>query len=165
MGCAEDLRGISDQELVALVEEFQSPSEWSNLQLVQKSATEDLRNKAVERVAVLLGRRAVTDIVFHDISLYDHVSEPVKGQNPTENDTLTHLRSRSGDVAFWAATEVALDSGFSVGAGASFQVGIDPSLAGETRTYTYRESSSFLTAATDAGARGTHLGSKGAVLG
>jgi hypothetical protein len=74
-GRAEDLGGISDQELEMIVDEFRNPSDWSNLLLVKESRTEAMRGKAVARVNTLLGRQVVTDVLVHDVNLIDHSSE------------------------------------------------------------------------------------------
>lgn len=72
VGCAERLQQLTRQELSSLETEFLEPSGWSNLTLVAESAEAGFRRKAVERVEEILGRRVVTDILFHDITVIDH---------------------------------------------------------------------------------------------
>jgi len=72
IGCAERLETLTESELDTLRAEFHSPSEWSNLLLVNKEATQELRTRAVQTVTDVLGRRVVTDILFHDVTILDH---------------------------------------------------------------------------------------------
>lgn len=72
VGCAEKLKTLNEDELRSLREEFRNPTEWSNLLLVNKETSEKIREKAVHRVTAVLGRKAVTDILFHDIAIVDH---------------------------------------------------------------------------------------------
>lgn len=72
IGCLEELETLTQEEIETRREEFLNPSEWSNLLLVNKEATQELRRRAVQRVTEILGRQAVTDILFHDVTILDH---------------------------------------------------------------------------------------------
>jgi len=72
IGCVEELETLTQEELETLREEFLNPSDWSNLLLVNKEATQELRKRAVQRVTEILGREAATDILFHDVTILDH---------------------------------------------------------------------------------------------
>ena len=71
VGCVEELETLSEKELETLREEFRDASQWSNFLLVNKDASQEVRRRAVQRVTDILGRRAVTDILFHDVPILD----------------------------------------------------------------------------------------------
>lgn len=74
VGCAEDLKEITDEERHLLIKEFKEPAQWSNLRLLSTNGgrNADFRTKAVARTNHLLGRDLVADILFHSITGYDH---------------------------------------------------------------------------------------------
>ena len=72
VGCAEKLKTLTEEELTILREEFRNPTEWSNLYLANTEAKKDLRRRAIKRVTDILSRHAVTDILFHDVTVLDH---------------------------------------------------------------------------------------------
>ena len=72
VGCRNDLKAITEEERLLLVEELREPTEWHNLMLVRYSNSRDLRAQVSARMNDLLGREVVTDVVFHDTAFIGH---------------------------------------------------------------------------------------------
>lgn len=75
IGCLEDLRAVTQEEIESLKREFISPEECSNLLLVTEETLRELRKRALQTTNRNLGRQIATDILFHDIAILDHNSQ------------------------------------------------------------------------------------------
>jgi len=72
IGCESDLLAIREPELERMRAELASPAEWSNFLLFSEAPKAEFRRSVVQRLNRQLGREAISDILFHDIQMFDH---------------------------------------------------------------------------------------------
>jgi hypothetical protein len=72
IGCQDSLAGFSDMELERLRNELITPKEWSNIWLLRDHAKEEFRATVVAQLNTAMDRNVVTDVIFHDIKIYDN---------------------------------------------------------------------------------------------
>lgn len=73
IGCNEHLTGIRNESLKRIEAEFKNPTLWSNINLVVRYRDLDLRRTATQRVNEILGENLVSDVLLHDLTLYDDI--------------------------------------------------------------------------------------------
>ena len=72
IGCEQDLLEITPAKLKRLQKELVSPVEWSNLLLYSEAPKPEFRRKVAYLLNKELHRELISDVLYHNITMYDH---------------------------------------------------------------------------------------------